>query len=490
MPNKLINNSLDLNSQDFSDLLEKTCELVIEQYENMDERHSHISYDASEVRAWFDEALPEKGMLVDDLLSEANEKVLKTSVRNIGPHMYAYVMAGGTQVSTVAELLATTINQNMGKWHLGPAMNEVEQRVIQWAADFIDYQSEDIKQEVGGALVSGGSAANLTGLTVARNMFFEKHKIRETGLFGHKPFVVYASNETHSCVDKSIEILGIGTDNYRKIDCNPDFTINLEALRTQIQKDKEAGLTPFCIVGNAGTVNTGAIDDLDALANIAQKNGVWFHVDGAYGGLVACLESHKAFYKGMERADSVAVDFHKWLYQPFEAGCVLVKNWEQLKRTYYKRASYLSLDAKQDGRLDLNDHHFQLSRNTKAFKVWMSFKAYGAKAFRDMIQKDIDLTKYLANEIESSEDFKLFNHPELSAVCFQYLGDGSKSEEELTKFNQNILNDLEKNGRVFITGSQLYGQTVIRACVINHRKQKKHIDYLINVIREQGQKII
>ncbi len=484
-------NDLDFTQKEFSKLLDVACELVEKQYSEMYKRPAYRPFTPTEVRSWFDEALPEEGMAVDALLKEADEKVLQTATMNLGPHMYGYVMAGGTQISSVAELLANTVNQNMGKWHLGPAMNEIEQRVIQWGADFIEYRREidGVPEQIGGTLVSGGSAANLTGLTVARNVFFEKYKIRETGLFGQKPFIVYGSNETHGCVDKSLELLGIGTNNYRKIQCNADYTIDLNALKSQIEQDKKDGLQPFCVIGNAGTVNTGAIDDLDILADIAQEHGLWFHVDGAYGGLVASLDSHKHFYKGMERADSVAVDFHKWLYQPFEVGCCLVKNWELLKKTYYKRASYLAMDAKDDGRLDLNGHHFQLSRNAKAFKVWMSFKAYGAQAFRDMIQKDIDLTKYLARLVDDAKDFTLFNEPDLSAVCFQYIGDGTKSDEELNRLNQKIIHALENDGRVFIPGSQLLGQTVIRACLINHRKQQEHVDFLVKVIRDVAESL-
>ena len=214
--------------------------------------------------------------------------------------------------------------------------------------------------------------------------------------------MVYASDEVHGCVDKSIDNLGIGTDNLRKITCNPDFTINLQALKRQIQTDLDAGLQPFCIIGNAGTVNTGAIDDLEGLAAIAQEHKLWFHIDGAYGGLAATLHGLKRAYKGIEKADSVAIDFHKWLYQPFEAGCILVKNWQTLRSAYFKKADYLDTAFEQDkGRLDFNEHHFQLSRNAKALKVWMSIKAYGMERLRAMIQKDIDLTHYLADQVKA-----------------------------------------------------------------------------------------
>ena len=197
----------------------------------------------------------------------------------------------------------------------------------------------------------------------------------------------------------------------------------MEVLKKQIEKDLTLGLRPFCIIGNAGTVNTGAIDDLEALANLAEQYGLWFHVDGAYGGLAAILEDLKPQYKGMERADSIAIDFHKWLYQRFEGGCTLVRSWDGLRRTYFKKAAYLDTELANDGnRLEYNEHYFQLSRNAKAFKVWMSIKAYGMKRLRAMIQKDIDLTDYLNVQVRESEDFELVAESKLAVSCFRYVG--------------------------------------------------------------------
>jgi glutamate/tyrosine decarboxylase-like PLP-dependent enzyme len=336
--------------------------------------------------------------------------------------------------------------------------------------------------------VSGGSAANLAGLTVARNIFFEKLDIRKNGLFGVKPFTVYASKEVHGCVDKSLEQLGIGTNQLRKIETKEDFTINLEALKQQIEQDIKDGFQPFCVVGNAGTVNTGAIDDLEALHQICKSYKMWFHVDGAYGGLVAMLDSVKAKYKGIEKADSVALDFHKWLYQPFELGCVIVKNWETLRRAYFKKASYLDTQLEEASRLDFNEHYFQLSRNAKALKVWMSIKSYGMKALRAMIQKDIDLTDYLCDQVKQSDDFVLKSQASLAVACFQYKGQ-LKDQEKIIQLNQKLIPALEADGRVFITGTKLNGEFVLRACIINHRKQKSSIDYLLQVIREVASKL-
>ncbi|MCB0706814.1 MAG: hypothetical protein KDC34_15970 [Saprospiraceae bacterium] len=471
--------SLDFSASDFRLLLDQAVALVLDQFKDLDNHKAYHFFPQKELASWFDQPVPVKGMDVAKLLEEVKQQVLDTATGNLGPHMYAYVMAGGTQVSILAELLAATVNQNAGKWHLAPAMNEIEKRVVQWGSAMIGYG-----KEVAGVLVSGGSAANLAGLTIARNIFFEKQGVRTKGLFGMPPFIVYASSEVHGCVDKSLEQLGIGTNNLRKIQTKSDFTMDLGALEKQINLDRASGFLPFCIIGNAGTVNTGAIDDLEALALLAQKQELWFHVDGAYGGLAASLDTLKAKYKGLELADSVAVDFHKWLYQPFEAGCIMVKDWDTLRRAYFKKADYLDTAFERDkGRLDFNEHHFQLSRNAKGLKIWMSFKAYGLSAFQEMIQKDIDLARYLADQVEESPDFELHARSDLAICCFRYRGT-LREREDIEQLNKDLIAALEEDGRVFITGTKLHGEFVLRACLINHRKQKHTVDYLLEVIRD------
>lgn len=478
-----MNNSLDFSPEQFEKLLNKTSDLVISQLSNLEEKKAYHSFPQKEVESWFDEPLPIEGMEPEDVIDLFKELVMDTSTHNIGPYMYAYVMAGGSQMSILAEKLTATINQNVGKWHLGPAVSEIEKRVVQWAGELTSFG-----KDCGGVMLSGGSAANLAGLTVARNIFFEKQKIREKGLFGMKPFTVYASTEVHGCVDKSLEELGIGTNQLRKIAVNSDFTINLDALKEAIEKDKAAGYTSFCVVGTAGTVNTGAIDDLTALSAIAKANDMWFHIDGAYGGLPACLKSIQKEYKGIELADSLALDFHKWMYQTFEAGCLLVKDFSILQRTYYKQASYLDTRLEEQGRTNFNEHYFQLTRNAKAVKVWMSLKTYGMKKLRRMIQKDIDLAHYLGKQVEKADDFELKSTSHLAVTCFRFT-DGLTDEAPIDELNRKLIPALEKDGRVFITGTTLNNQFVIRACLINHRMHEGTVDYLMKVIRDVAKSI-
>ncbi|MFK7937319.1 MAG: aspartate aminotransferase family protein [Saprospiraceae bacterium] len=475
--------SLDLSTPEFRQLLQKATDLVIAQHADLDTKKGYHDYPQAEVESWFDEPLPLTGMPSDNLFAEAKTKVLDTATGNLGANMYAYVMAGGNQMSIAAEMLANTVNQNVAKWHLAPAMSEIEKRVAKWGAEMIDYPGK------AGVMVSGGSAANFAGLNVGRNVFFERLDIRKKGLFGQKPFTVYASKETHSCVDKSLDALGIGTDQLRKIAITRDFKVKVAAMEAQIQADIAAGFQPFCIVGNAGTVNTGAIDDLTALADLAKKYKLWFHVDGAYGGLCAALDSVKALYRGIERADSVAMDFHKWLYQPFEAGLVLVKDWDTLQRTYFKQADYLDGSLEETSRTNFNEHYFQLSRNTKAFKVWMSLKFYGFERVKAMIQQDIDLAAYLAKQVEATSDFELSATSDLAICCFRYKG-SLTDEQSITELNRRLVPALESDGRVFIAGTKLHGEFVLRACLINHRKTEATCDYLLEVVREVGSQLI
>lgn len=477
--------TLDADPVEFRRMLEESIELVLNQFTGFEERKAYHYHPQEAMESLFSEDLPAKGIPFEQLLSEVKEKVMDTATDNMGHHMYAYVMAGGNQVAIIAEMLAATINQNIGKWHLAPGISEIEKRVVQWASQMIGFGDK-----AGGVLVSGGSAANLSGLTIARNIYFHDLDIRKKGLFNQKPFTVYASKEVHGCVDKSLEQLGIGTDHLRKIETGPDFRINTGKLREAIEADLNAGFQPFCVVGNAGTVNTGAIDDLDALSSIAKEYELWFHIDGAYGGLAASLDTLSSQYNGLEKADSVAIDFHKWLYQPFEVGCVLVKDWNTLRRAYFKKADYLDTTLEGDNkRLDFNEHTFQLSRNAKALKVWMSLKAYGMNAIREMIQKDISLTHYLSDTLEASDDFELKSRSHLAVNCFRYTA-GLTDSKEIDRLNKALIPALEKDERVFITGTRLNGEFVLRACIINHRKQKESVDYLINVIRETGQKLL
>jgi aromatic-L-amino-acid/L-tryptophan decarboxylase len=485
--------SLDAPPEEFGRLLSRASGIVLDRYANLG-RPPHPGHSPAEVAAWFDEPLPQQGMDAFDLLDEVEEKIVDTAALNIGPNMYAYVMAGGNQLSMAGDLITSAVNQNVTKWHLAPAMTEMEKRVIQWTAEFIGYAPKDPaaraapRRPPGGAIVSSGSAANLTGLNVGRNVFFERDGIRQKGLFGQAPYVVYASTETHNSIDKSMDVLGLGTDNLRRIPVDGASRMDPGALKEAIKADRRGGRTPFCVVGNAGTVNTGAIDPLEGLADICAAERLWFHVDGAYGGLAASLPELARDYAGLARADSVALDYHKWLYQPFEIGCTLVRDWDQMRRTFFRPANYLDSLEPESARFDINAHHFQLSRSGKALKVWMSFKAFGARKLNRMMRNDIQLRAYLTSRLADSPWFEVITDGPLAIATFRFVGRGGPAGR-VDALNRAMVPALEQDQRVFLTGTKLAGRPVLRACIINHRKTREDIDFLVDVLTEVGLRV-
>jgi glutamate/tyrosine decarboxylase-like PLP-dependent enzyme len=300
---------------------------------------------------------------------------------------------------------------------------------------------------------------------------------------------MYVSTEGHSCLDKSVDMLGIGREHLRKIPVGPDFRIDLEKLEQKILEDQSKGFLPICIIGNGGTVNTGAIDPLNDLAALAKRYHLWFHIDAAYGGPAASTSLAASMFSGIEKADSVATDGHKWLYVPYEVGIALVKNKKVLSNAFRIVPDYLRSDPSSSDRHNPTEFHFELSRSFKALKTWMTFLAYGAPALRKAIESNIETMWFLAKLIDSSDDFERMAPVPLSIVCFRYKTADPQfwdDEEYLSLLNQKILADVENDGRVFLSGTILNGKQVLRACSVNHRTDLQHVQFLLNVLREIG----
>jgi glutamate/tyrosine decarboxylase-like PLP-dependent enzyme len=329
--------------------------------------------------------------------------------------------------------------------------------------------------------LSGGSAGNLVGLAVARKQKAQ-FDAASLGMRGGPPVTVYMSQEGHASIEKAMVLLGMGRNQLRKIPVLDDFTID---------QDRKNGYHPICVVGYAGTTNTGAIDPLDALGDFCRKQELWFHVDAAYGGPAAGTEAVGRLFRGLNRADSVVVNPHKWLYVPAEAACILVREPKALRDTFQVVADYLrdESDARVDRPLDFKDYGPQLHRNFRALKVWMTFKAYGARKLRAAIESNIKIMRYLADRIDQSQDFVRLAPVPLSVVCFQYrtpdisvYGD----QKYLDELNSRLLEALEKDGRVFLSGTKIHGKRALRACSVNHRLRREDVDFLLDVIREVG----
>ncbi|WP_069131178.1 pyridoxal phosphate-dependent decarboxylase family protein [Rhodohalobacter halophilus] len=469
--------NLDFTPEELTSHIQKAGEIVRELYEEKLDRHVFPGKTPEEVQSVFNDNLPESGMDVEDLLKKVREDVIGSATMNVGPHYYGYITGGGNQVAILAEMISSALNQNNLKWHSSPVSTELEKLVVKWVSQFIGYSDQ-----AAGAILDGGSTANFNCMAVARkNMAPES--LSSEGLYGMKPMTVYVSEEGHSSFDKAVDALGIGLNNLRKIPVDDQYHIRTDLLLDQIQKDRKAGLNPICVIGIAGTTNSGAVDNLRELADIAKEEKLWYHVDAAYGGPAAKLESVSHLFAGLEEADSVVVNPHKWLYVPFEAACILVKEPETLRRTFSLIPDYLQSNEDEGGRTDMMEYQLPLTKSFKSLKVWMTLKAFGAKRLRETIQGDIDNAQHLQSLIEKSDDFEMLAPVPLSIACFRYTPAGM-SEEDMDELNRKLAHAIEQDGRIFLTTTKIKGKTALRTCFINPRTTKKDVEWILEVIRD------
>jgi aromatic-L-amino-acid decarboxylase len=478
--------SLDFDPEELRRILYKTSDAVVVIFKWMREWKVFQSGSPGDIRGLFSEPLPRDRAAFDDVLREINEKVVANSTMSINPRFLAYFTGGANQAAIPAEMIAAALNQNTAKWHIAPSATELERQVIRWICEFIGYPVT-----AGGCIISGGSQANFEGLAVARKV--QPQRLGITDKKALSDLLIYVSSDGHSSIEKASEALGIGKDNVIKIQIRDDHTIDCKSLKEQIKVDREAGRVPFCVVGNAGTTNTGAVDPLDELAEICAEHKLWFHIDAAYGGPAAGSEKYGRLFKGLEKGDSLIIDPHKWFYAPFEAGCLLVKDPAHLRETFRLLPDYLRSDDKDnDERFDSMEYTFELTRSFKALKVWTAFKVYGAEALRKSIEADIEKIHYLAGLVDKSADFERLAPAQLSVACFRYRTlDKTKWTDEayLDDLNKRILQAVEQDGRFFVTGTKIKGKTAIRVACINHRTIREDVETLVSVLREIGNKI-
>ncbi|WP_233166148.1 pyridoxal-dependent decarboxylase [Archangium sp. Cb G35] len=314
--------------------------------------------------------------------------------------------------------------------------------------------------------------------------------VRRTGLFGQTRMTLYASRETHACVRRAAEVLGLGSGSLRLLPVDADFRVDVGALRAAIARDRAEGLRPFCVVGNAGTVNTGAVDDLEALADVAEQEGLWFHVDGAFGALAALSPRLRPLLRGMERADSLAFDLHKWMHIPFEAGCILVRSEAAHRRAFAYQTEYLAqmprgLAARPSM---FSEYGVQLTRGFRALKVWMSLKAHGAAKFARLIEQNVEQAHALARWVDAEPELQRLAPASLNVVCFRYVGRGVP-EERLDAWNRELLCRLHESGVAVPSYTTLGGRHCLRVCLTNHRTRREDLEFLVQEILRLGREL-
>jgi aromatic-L-amino-acid decarboxylase len=457
-------NPLEISSDQFQILAEHVTKLAAQYLQNIDARVISPATNGEETLRMFHTALPEQGM-GEKALSELREVMRLSRAQN--GRFFAYVLGSGEPVGALADLLASVLNQNVTAWRSAPAAVVIEQTVVDWLAHAIGCPGFH------GHLTGGGSSANLMGLAMAREA---KAPANETGVASGA--VVYASDEIHMSIPKSVALLGIGRDNLRRIPTDPSFRMIPEELEARILQDKTAGKTALAVVASAGTVNTGAIDPLRQIAQIANRHEVWFHIDGAYGALAAM--ANRAKFDGLELADSISLDPHKWLHQPLDCGCLLYRSNEVAQQTFAHSGEYArSLNADPVEGFAFFEESLELSRRFRALKLWLSLRYHGFTAFRESIAKDLAHAQRLAEAITKEPQLELLAPVELSAVCFRNRGKGGLAEEELNRFNRVLLKRLVERGRVYLSNASLQGKFCLRACIVNHRTKDADVDSVI-----------
>jgi aromatic-L-amino-acid decarboxylase len=457
-------NPLEISAADFRRLAERVTELAATYLEQLDSQPISPAISGSESERLFATALPELG-LADDALHELQSVMTFSRAQN--GRFFGYVLGSGEPVAAVADLLASVLNQNVTAWRSGPAAVMIEKTVIGWLADAMGCPG------FRGHLTGGGSSANLMGLTMAREAMMPAN---EKGLQGRA--TVYASDEVHMSIPKSVALLGMGREHLRLIRSDGAFRMSTEELEKSIVQDKAAGFIPVAVVASAGTVNTGAIDPLPDIADIARHHGAWLHIDGAYGALAATADRGK--FKGMELADSISLDPHKWLYQPLDCGCLLYKSAEDAQRAFAHSGEYArSLSADPIEGFAFFEESMELSRRFRALKLWLSLRYHGLAAFRKSIEKDLAQAHRLAEAIGKEPQLELLAPVELSAVCFRHRGKAKLPEAELNGFNPELLKRIVKRGRIYLSNALLRGKFSLRACIVNHRTTDSDIDSVV-----------
>jgi glutamate/tyrosine decarboxylase-like PLP-dependent enzyme len=476
--------SLDFDHGEFRRLLHQAADTVADIYESPDQAHVFEPRHPDSMRRLFDEELPRRPGDASDLIERFRSEVIPTSTLAINPNFYGYVISAGNQMGVVSALLHAGANICNAKWDLSSGAAEIERTVIRWIAEFIG-----CSPNTGGVLTTGGTMANLTCLHVARKIKANPDAPPADQLDPSR-MKFYASNEVHSSVESSLDMMGMSSNQLRCIGTHADFRIDCDALEDQILSDIEAGHLPLCIVGSAGSTNTGAVDDLDRLASLASEYGLWFHVDAAYGGPAAGTTIARGLFAGIEKADSITLDPHKWLYLPVETGCALVRNPRHLEQAFSLKPDYLRRQASPNEYepLDWYARTFQFTRDAKAVRVWMTFLAHGADAIREEIDNNIQSMRYLGALLAGAPDFELLAPVALSTVCFRYVPQGY-DPEGLDELNRVLLDAVEKDGRVFVPGTRVHGMVSFRACTINHRHTKEHVERLMAVVRELGERV-
>lgn len=453
----------------------------------LDSRRVTPAATPAELEKLFDEPLPENGLGIEEILQRFRQDIEPNAMGVPSPKYFGQFNPTPLPIGVWADALSSLLNQNAGAWRNGPTSAMIEARVVRWLCDLLEYGQRSF-----GTLASGGSEANLIALKCARDQAVAT--IKDRGMRSAPgDLVVYASEQCHYSIDKSVDLLGLGRESLRKIPTDERFHIRTGVLREQIARDRAEGLLPCCIVGVAGTTSTGVIDPLEELAVIARESELWYHIDAAYGGPLAFSSQHKEKLRGIALADSITFDPHKWMFVPFSCGATLVRDGGRVLRDSFDMSpEYLSEDR---GGADVEFDFFRYgqmgTRRFNSLKLWMAIKFMGARGYARTVERQIDLTNYLASQLDHLPGFKRVGEVETAVCCFRYLPDSVSRLDgsEQDRVQQNLQQIIERSGEAWLTTTILHGRRAMRVNINSFLTERRHLDILLTALQQAASTI-
>lgn len=483
-------NSIEISKAEFRKTGYELIDTISDFFDKISEKPVTTTKSSIELqKALGDSPLPKHGVPADQLLRSTSKLLFDNSLFNGHPKFFGFITSAAAPIGALADLLAASVNPNVGGQILSPMATEIEKQTIKWLSQFIG-----VSPNYGGVLVSGGNMANFTAFLAARTAKAPK-SIKENGLSNtSKRLISYCSKSTHTWIDKAAILFGHGSNSIRWIATDASNKMNIYSLEQTIKADLEQGHQPFMVVGTAGDVSTGVVDNLDAIAAICKAHNLWFHIDGAYGIPAAIIPELKGMFKGVKEADSIALDPHKWLYSPLEAGCTLVKNPKHLIDTYSSHPEYYNFSLSEEGgSLNYFEYGLQNSRGFRALKVWLALQQIGSDGYVKLIREDIALSEYFYELAGKHSELEAVTQ-NLSIATLRFIPEkfeekGERNEAYLNALNEELVNTLQHGGEVFLSNAIVQNKYCMRTCIVNFRTSKKDIEECIEIIVNEGRKV-
>ncbi|MFZ3332242.1 MAG: pyridoxal-dependent decarboxylase [Candidatus Acidiferrales bacterium] len=466
-----------MNPGEFREVGHRVVDMLAEYLEHIEEKPVFPNVEPSTLTKFFAEPLPQDSSTPEKVLAELEEKLLPYCTHVGHPGYMGLITPSPNPVGIIADFICSALNQNIGAYSIGPAAVVMERRTVRWLTDLVGYDAS-----AGGNLTSGGMMANFVGLKLARDSV-SHDRIQHDGV--QERWAVYASEERHVSVDKAVDAVGLGRAALRALPTDAEFRVRLDALEEAIARDRKNGVRPMCIVGIFGTTNTGAVDSVRELRKIADREGMWLHADAAYGGGMLLSHEWPMRDRGLELADSITIDPHKWFYAPLDAGAILVKDDRRLTASFGIKPSYLTDEFdRANERYQYYVHSFEQSRRFRGLKVWMSFKRYGARQIGEWIDNNVRQAKHLYSMVARNSEFEPASEPPMSAICVRYRG-ADLDEAKSKALHAEVAKRVEESGKFWISTTELKGKSWFRINPVNFRTRAEHMEQLLDLLRQE-----